>query len=70
MKNMSTKGLSKQFLVGFDHSQGDIPVIVIAEKSKAGLSVINAFKGDEAVELYHRLCNNDPNEADKTILKK
>ncbi len=49
---MDLMGVEKQLLVGFDYTQGDIPVLVVAEKTDSDLSIINAFKSNDAIELY------------------
>ena len=33
----------------------DIPVLVVGTKVKNGINIINAFQGEEAEELYHKL---------------
>lgn len=49
------KNKSDIFLVSFDYTHGDIPVLVVGRKDKGELDIINAFKGEEAKELYQRL---------------
>lgn len=49
------KEKSDVLLVSFDHTHGDIPVLVVGRKDKGGLDIINAFKGEEAKELYQKL---------------
>lgn len=49
------KEKSDTLLVSFDHTHGDIPVLVVGRKDKGGLDIINAFKGEEAKELYQKL---------------
>lgn len=44
----------ESFLVCADFSN-DIPVLVVGTKGKNGISIINAFKGEEAEELYRKL---------------
>lgn len=46
---------SDTFLVSFDYSHGNIPVLIVGRKDKGGLNIINAFKGEEAKELYQKL---------------
>lgn len=46
---------SDTILVSFDHTHGDIPVLIVGRKSKSGIDIINAFKEDEAKELYQKL---------------
>ncbi len=49
------KNISDTFLVSFDHAHGDVPVLIVGRKSKGGIDIINAFKDDEAKELYQKL---------------
>lgn len=50
MKNSDT------LLVGFDHSHGDIAVLIIGRKDAGEkVQIINQFQGKEAEELYERL---------------
>ena len=35
----------------------DIPVLVVGTKVKNGINVVNAFEGEEAKELYHKLAD-------------
>lgn len=50
MKNSDT------LLVGFDHSHGDITVLIIGRKDAGeNVQIINQFQGKEAEELYERL---------------
>lgn len=50
------KNKSDTFLVTFDYSQGDIPVLIIGRRGKKKeLDIVNAFKGDEAKDLYDLL---------------
>lgn len=46
---------SDTFLVSFDYTHGDIPVLIVGRKGKSGIDIINAFKDDEAKELYQKL---------------
>lgn len=47
------------FLVGFDYSNGkDKGVLIVGKKkpnSRQAVDVINAFQGQEALELYEKL---------------
>lgn len=47
-------------LVGFDHSHGDIAVLIIGRK-EAGetVQIINQFQGREAEELYRKLSTKE-----------
>ena len=44
-------------LVGFNAENGDAPPILIIGRKfpNQSMSIVNAFQGDEAVELYTRL---------------
>lgn len=53
---MGLKNKSDTFLVSFDYTHGDIPVLIVGRRGKEQeIDIINAFKGDEAKELYLRL---------------
>ena len=48
--------VSRCFLVGVDISEDDNAVIIVGEKtSGVDVKVINAFQGEEALELYKKL---------------
>lgn len=50
MKNSDT------LLVGFDHSNGDIAVLIVGRKEAGNaVQIVNQFRGKEAEELYQRL---------------
>lgn len=49
------KNKSDTILVSFDYTHGDIPVLIVGRKDKGEIDIINAFKGDEAKELYQKL---------------
>lgn len=51
------KGITDVLLVSFDYAQGDIPVMVVGRRENGGrgFSVLNAFKGDDAKDLYEML---------------
>lgn len=54
MKNSDT------LLVGFDHSQGDIAVLIIGRKGIGeNVQIINQFQGKEAEELYKKLVEKE-----------
>lgn len=43
-------------LVGYSFGGGDYPVLIVGKKNKGqSAEVINAFEGDEAIELYKKL---------------
>lgn len=44
----------ESFLVCVDLTN-DIPVLVVGTRTKNGIDVVNAFRGEEAMELYQRL---------------
>lgn len=47
---------SDTLLTGFDHSHGDIAVLIIGRKEVDGkIQIVNQFQGKEAEELYERL---------------
>lgn len=47
---------SDTLLVGFDHSQGDIAVLIVGRKDVGeSVQIINQFQGEEAEELYKKL---------------
>lgn len=52
---MEVKNKADTFLVSFNYMHGDIPVLIIGRKSKSGIDIINAFRDDEAKELYQKL---------------
>lgn len=47
------------FIVSFDHSHGDIPVLIVGrkekEKEEKEINIVSAFQGDEAQNLYEHL---------------
>ena len=47
------KGKSDTILVSFDYTHG--PVLIVGRKKKGEIEVINAFKDEEAKELYQKL---------------
>lgn len=51
---------SNVLLVGFDNAHGDDAAVLIVGKKRKNQSVeiINAFQGQEAVELYNKLSAN------------
>ena len=48
-------------LVGYSFSDnGDIPVLIVGKKNpRQSVEVINAFEGDEAVELFKKLVGDN-----------
>lgn len=60
---MGLKNKSDTFLVSFDYTHGDIPVLIVGKRGKEKeIDVINAFQGDEARELYKRLTDKKEGE--------
>lgn len=50
------ENISNVFLVSFDYTQGDIPVLIVGRRgAEKEIDIINAFKGDKAKELYQSL---------------
>lgn len=50
---MDIKG---SLLVGYSFSEGGNPVLIVGKKNpRQAAEVINAFEGDEAVDLYKKL---------------
>lgn len=56
-KNAVEFGVLESLLVGFDSTNGDDEAVLIIGRKhpKKAMDVINAFQGEEAVELYKRL---------------
>lgn len=47
---------SDTLLVGFDHTHGDIAVLIVGRKGPGGtVEIINQFQGKEAEEMYQKL---------------
>lgn len=54
-------------LVGFDHSHGDIAVLIIGRKEAGeNIQVINQFQGKEAEELYKKLVEKEASDDDRS----
>lgn len=49
--------ITGSFLVSFDfNDNGDVPILLVGRKNKGeAVEIVNAFQGDEAVELYKML---------------
>ncbi len=56
---MDTKGIKRNFVVCFDHSQGDKPVLIVGENKNGVLSIISAFENENAVNLYAELSKGE-----------
>ncbi len=53
---MGLKNKSDTFLVSFDYTHGDIPVLIVGRRgTEKEIDIVNAFQGDEARELYQKL---------------
>ena len=54
---------SDTLLVGFDHSHGDIAVLIIGrEDAGENAQIINQFQGKEAEELYKKLVGKEASD--------
>lgn len=52
--------VSKCFLVGVDISEDDNAVIIVGEKTNGvDVKIVNAFHGEEAMELYKKLITKE-----------
>lgn len=49
--------------VGFDHSHGDIAVLIIGRKEAGeNVQIINQFQGEEAEALYKKLVEKEASD--------
>jgi hypothetical protein len=56
-KNMSTAG---SVIVAFDHKDGDKAILLVGKKNpKQDVAIINAFQGEEAIELWKKLTTKE-----------
>ena len=56
MKGNYIMNISGSLLVGYSFSEAGNPVLIVGKKDKKkAVEIINAFEGDEAVELYKKL---------------
>ena len=55
--------------IGCDKSSGDIPVLTVGRVNSIDRSVtiVNAFQGDEAIELYNRLTTVKKSEGESNV---
>lgn len=55
---------TKTLLVGFDYSHGEDSAVLIVgtKRENEAMDIINAFQGEEAVELYKRLTTKKEKE--------
>lgn len=60
MKTPTFDSSNNVLLVGFDNAHGDDVAVLIVGKKRTNQSVdiINAFQGQEAIELYEKLSKN------------
>lgn len=57
---MGQKNKSDTFLVSFDYTHGDVPVLIVGRREKEKeIDIVNAFKGNEAKELYQKLTTKE-----------
>ena len=48
--------ISGSLLVGYSFNKEGVPVLIVGKKNpKQAVEIINAFDGDEAVQLYKKL---------------
>lgn len=53
---MKNRNIVDAIIVSYDNSSNDIPILIVGRKRfNQSVDIINAFQGDEAVELYTRL---------------
>ena len=54
---------SDTLLVGFDHSHGDIAVLIIGRiEAGENVQIINQFQGEEAEALYKKLVEKEASD--------
>ena len=52
-------------IVSYDNQSNDIPILIVGKKRlNQSVEIINAFQGDEAIELYNRLTTVKKSEGD------
>ena len=50
------KGFSDTLLIGFDHSNGDHPVLIVGRKGKdKDIQILNACQNEMAIDIYNML---------------
>lgn len=48
--------MTTSIIVSYDNSPPDKPILIVGKKRiNKSIDIINAFEGDEAVELFNRL---------------
>ena len=51
-----SKGINDTILVSVDFTQGDVGVLIVGRKwPNESVDIINAFQGEEALDLYNKL---------------
>lgn len=49
-------------LIGVDFSKGeDVGVLIVGERINGNTKIINAFQGQEAIDIYKKLVGEKPN---------
>ena len=49
-------------LIGADFSKGeDVGVLIVGERVNGNTQIINAFQGQEAIDIYKKLVGEKPN---------
>lgn len=61
---MSRKTGTDMLMVGLYNQPGHEPVLTVGTMNKNTVEIINAFKGDEAIELFKKLKGVEKNEKD------
>ena len=52
-------------IVSYDNQSNDIPILIVGRKRKnQSVEIVNAFQGDEAIDLYTRLTTVKKSEGD------
>ena len=52
---------SGAFIVAWDFSNGaDNEVLLVGEKKEGRIDIVNAFQGEEAIEIYNKLAVVEP----------
>lgn len=55
-------------IVSYDNQSNDEPILIVGRKRlNQSVEIINAFQGDEAVELYNRLTAVKKPEGDSNV---
>ena len=52
-------------IFSYDNQSNDIPILIVGRKRKnQSVEIVNAFQGDEAIDLYTRLTTVKKSEGD------